>query len=357
MVACSGLTLLHRGDDHFDEILHGLHEAREEVAIEIYQVRRDPVGWQVIAAAAAAARRGLRVRLLVDPFGCARTRDWMEWVAAQGVEVRWYNPWRPGVSPFDRTHRKLLIFDRRRASIGGINFAAEFSEQHRGARSWRDLGLWLEGPAAALLQAQFEAAWRGDMSGPPPLVPAALSGGEPCAVAGGRSGRDGHGATYLAMLESARQTVLLATPYFVPDAPFRAALVGAVERGVRVRVVVPRHCDIPTFKHAGRGLYHALLRAGVEIAERTDRMVHAKVAVVDGSLAALGSVNLNRQSFRSNSETLLLTAAPAVVEELVSLILREAAEALEPLTPIRWRSHPDRDRLAELASVPLGLVL
>jgi phosphatidylserine/phosphatidylglycerophosphate/cardiolipin synthase-like enzyme len=350
------LELLHRGDDHFRTLRTAIANARREISIEMYQIRPDPVGWAVCTALAEAALRGVTVRLLLDSFGSGHIAGWFRGLRSHGIEIRWFNHWRPWRSPFRRTHRKLVVIDGRIASIGGINMAAEFSERHSGRSSWRDAALWMEGPVVWLLRRQFEAAWQrhGGSPGPPLEVPS--GGGTPCAVCGGRDAVGNHGPTYVAMAELAERELLLATPYFLPDRRFRQALVNAVGRGVRVVVVVPRRSDLPWFKHGSRLRYQQLLDEGVEIWERCDRMIHAKVAVVDGRMAAIGSANLNRLSFYGNSETLLLTGSPAVVEGINSLIAAESASVADRIDGCSWPTHPDRSRLSELISSTLGLV-
>ncbi len=351
------LELVHHADRHFDRIIDVCRTAEREICVEMYQIRRDPVGRRITNALASAAGRGVAVRLLVDPAGSSRVADWLPVLADHGVDVRWYSPWRPWNDPLRRTHRKLIIVDGRTASVGGINLAAEFSEQLCGRRAWRDVGLWTEGPVVGVLRRQFEVAWTGEGGGVPgPLLEVDRGADELVAIAGGRDGRTGHGAAYLALAREARRELLLATPYFIPDRPFRRALSAAARRGVRVVVVVPRLCDIAWFKHAGRRLYGGLLDAGVEIRERSDRMVHAKVGVVDGCIAAIGSVNLNRRSFHGNAETLVLTHQPKAVRDIHDLITTEAGAAVESLNPIRWLRHPDRRRWAELAAAPIGLL-
>lgn len=350
------LELLHRGDDHFGRFQAECAAARHEVAVEMYQIRRDPVGRALCDALVDAARRGVRVRLLLDAFGSRQIAGWVCGMRREGVEVRWYGPPTAAASPFDRTHRKLLLFDGARASVGGVNFAAEFSEAAAGRQAWRDVGLWLSGPVAAVLRGQLEAAWR--RWGGPPGAPLSVEpgGAAMVAVVGGRDGRSGHALAYRELVRSARRELLLATPYFLPDRAFRDELVQAAGRGVRVVVVIPRRCDIGLFKHAARRLYGDLLEAGVEVRERLDRMVHAKVAVVDRHLAAVGSVNLNRRSFHGNSETLLLGDDPRLTAEISALILDESSQHSEVLSPHRWRGHPERDRLAELLVRPLAMV-
>jgi len=121
-------------------------------------------------------------------------------------------------------------------------------------------------------------------------------------------------------------------------------------------VVVPRHSDLAWFKHGSRLRYQPLLEAGIEIWERCDRMMHAKVGVVDRRLAAIGSANLNRLSFYGNSETLLLTSSPRVVTDIRRLIDAECAAVADRLDPDSWRAHPERNRLKEVLSSTVGLV-
>jgi cardiolipin synthase len=352
-----GLELCHRGDDHFDRVVAECDAARREICLEMYQIRRDAVGRRIATALVRAAARGVSVRVLIDPMGSSKIKDWLPVLRRRGVDIRWYSPWRPWNHPFRRTHRKLAIFDGRVATIGGINLAAEFSEAIRGEHAWRDVGLWTSGPVVGIFRQQFEAAWTGEGRGAAgPMVEVRRGVDSLVAVAGGRDGRQGHGAAYIAFVDAARSELLLATPYFIPHQPFRQALIRAAQRGVRVVVVVPRLCDISWFKHAGRRLYGGLLTAGVEIWERNDRMVHAKIGVMDGCLAAIGSANLNRRSFEGNAETLVLTPAPRAVREISDLITIEARAAAEPLSPVRWNDHPDRRRWAEIASAPVGLV-
>jgi cardiolipin synthase len=355
---CDILGLLHRGDVHFDRLAEAIAIAESEVAVEMYQLVPDAVGVRVMIGLAAAADRGVRVRLLLDAWGSAGMAPWLRRLRRRGVEARWYAPWRPWNSPTRRTHRKLVVVDGACASIGGMNLTSQFSEEQRGRQAWRDVSLWLEGEAAAILAAQFEEAWRqnGGTPRPVPQRQASEAGGDRAIVVGGADGRHGHGDAYRALVDEARRELLIANPYFMPGEGFRARLVAAVRRGVRVVVVVPGRSDLPAFKHAARRHFAALLRAGVEIWERRDRMIHAKVAVVDGSVAAVGSVNVNRRSFAGNSEALVLTDEPRVVDGLHGLVLGESLAAAEPFTAASWPRQAGRWRLAEALTVPVSVL-
>ena len=351
------LDLIHRGDQHFVRLVDALSAASREICIEMYQVLADPIGWRLCSALAAAAARGVSVRLLVDRFGSSAIGAWFDTLKRYGAQVRWYRPWRPWSNPFRRTHRKLIVIDGHTASIGGINMAGEFSEALSKERAWRDVALWIEGPTAWIMRRQFEAAWQANGGSPGPPLPVPGGSGTLCAVSNCQVTGANQADAYLSLVASAHEEILLATPYFLPESRLQHALSAAVQRGVAVTVVVPRRSDIWWFKHGSRNLYRRLLQAGVAIWERCDRMVHAKVAVVDGMVAAIGSTTLNRLSFYGNSETLLLTAEPRIVAEIRSMIRDESLAAAERVTARSWRSHPDRRPWAELAASGVALLL
>ncbi len=351
------LDLIHSGDRHFERLVAAVEGATREVCLEMYQVRPDPVGWQLCSALARTAARGVEVRLLVDRLGSASIGTWFETLRRHGVSVAWYRPWRPWSNPFRRTHRKLVVVDGETASIGGMNVAAEFSDELSGGRGWRDVSLWLDGPAAWALRRQFEAAWVdcGGSPGRPLSVPG--GGGALCALCSPTVAGSNQADAYLALLATAREELLLATPYFLPGRALRDALAAAVARGVDVTVVVPRLNDVWWFKHGSRRHYRELLDRGIAIWERRDRMVHAKVAVADGLIAAVGSTNLNRLSFYGNSETLVLTDERRVVDEIRSLIRDESRVSAESLASHTWTRHPDRQPWAEMAATAVAMLL
>jgi cardiolipin synthase len=352
-----GIELIHQGDLHFERVVRSIESATREVCIEMYQMRPDPIGWRISAALVEAASRGLRVRLLLDRFGSAAVSGWMRPLRRHGVSVRWYRPFRPWANPFHRTHRKLIVIDGQVASLGGINFASEFSETLYRNRSWRDVALWCQGPAAWSLKRQFDSAWLANGGEHGAVLEVPRGTGALCALTGPKETGARQAATYLALTNLTREELAIATPYFLPDRSMTSALIQAARRGVRVLIVIPRCNDIWWFKHGARRRFRKLLDAGVMIWERCDRMVHAKVAVVDGKVAVLGSTNLNRLSFHGNSETLMLTAEPRIVNEVTGLIVNESAAVADMLSSRSWVKHPDRRPLAELAALPLAALL
>ena len=355
MTSMERLDLVESGDAHYRRLADEVRRARREIALEMYQIRADEVGGALAVELARAAQRGVRVRLLADSFGSARAARLLGALKPGGVEVCWYNPYLLG----RRTHRKLIVIDGRLVALGGMNTGCEFSERRSGADAWRDLMAWFEGEAVGVLEAQLHTAWERCGGSPGADQVAVYRNAEaiPCAVAGGEAGHQGHGAAYAAVVDSASEELLLANPYFVPPRFLEERLIAARRRGVRVVIAIPRRSDVPLFKHAGRRRYTRLLDAGVEIWERCDKMVHAKVVAVDRILAGIGSVNLNRRSLLSNSETFLLTPEPGVVARVRRLVLGEAAGSSEALDARAWRRHTDRLHWAEVLAAPLAALL
>lgn len=157
---------------------------------------------------------------------------------------------------------------------------------------------------------------------------------------------------YLLAVTAASRSIDLSAAYFVPDALTLRALVDALERGVRLRIVVPgKHIDSDAVRNASRATWGALLRAGAIIAEYEPTMYHCKLMIVDGLLTSVGSTNFDNRSFRLNDEATLnivdkdfATIQTATFESDLKLAHR--------VTHAEWLDRPARERVAEwLASV------
>lgn len=340
------------GDAMFAAMLAAIDAARARVDCETYTFADDPLGRRFRAALTDAARRGARVRVLVDAMGSLELADafWNELRAAGGA-VRWFNPLtagRPGI----RNHRKLLVCDGRVAFIGGFNLAEHYAGDGV-TRGWRDVGVALEGGLAAGLEATFEQMLalaalphkrfprlrRSTARRLWELRHARLLLGAP-----GRGPHPIH-SSLLADLRAARDARVM-TPYFLPGWRLRRALQRVVRRGGRVQLLLPGPCDVPIAKLAARSYYARLLRAGVELYEYQPRILHAKLFVVDDAAYA-GSANFDRRSLRWNYELMVRWADPAVAAE-ARTIFAEARQHARRLNAREWqRSRTLWDRWRE----------
>lgn len=304
--------------------------ATETVHLCFYIWLDDHNGVAIKDAVIRAARRGVQVRALADALGSRhfiRSSHWRDLLQA-GVDAREALPvgnllWTMIRGRVDlRNHRKAMIVDNRIAWIGSQNAAdPEFRINPRFA-PWVDIMSRWEGPVARHAQFLFAADWMGeggeDLSG---LLtgPAPTSKGSIVAQIAGT----GPGLRYDAMpslfdelIHSARRELVITTPYFVPDEVLLYAILNAARRGVRTVLILPERIDSRIVAATCRSYFGELIDSGVELYLFRAGLLHAKTMVVDGSVAMIGSANLDRRSFELNYENNVLFADEAFARDV-----------------------------------------
>ena len=324
LVAGNRFTLLTGGREYFPALEAAFDAAQSEIHVETYIFDADAAGRRIAQALARAAQRGVATHLLVDGYGSKK----LGWRFAarlkkSGVRLLVY---RPDIVPWPfqrrrlrRMHRKLVVIDARVAFVGGINVIDDMhTPGHTPPRF--DYAVRVEGPLLAEIYPAIKRLWSlvgftqlgQDWHGRPALPPDATPrGGQRGAFVirdNLRHRRDIEDA-YLAAIEGARSEVLIASAYFLPGLAFRHALMDAAARGVRVMLLLQARVEYVLMHYASRALYGAFLDAGIEIHEYHRSFLHAKVAVVDGKWATVGSSNIDPLSF------LLAREANVVVED------------------------------------------
>jgi cardiolipin synthase len=258
------------------------------------------------------------VRVVVDAIGSLLTPNrYFAALRAAGGRVMWYQPirWYTFKRFNNRTHRELLIVDGKAGFIGGAGIADYWTASPGKGRPWRDTTVEITGELVAGLQTSFIENWL-ESSGE------ILSGEEDFPHATAVSGEDAGRVTGLVVnstpsagrgtrarmlfqlfLSSARKSIHINSPYFVPDRSARAELARAAKRGVSVVVITPNALNNhPIARLASRRRYGELIAAGVQIHEYQPTMIHAKVLIVDGLWTILGSTNFDNRSFGLNDE-------------------------------------------------------
>ena len=356
-----------RGAEAFAAMREATLAARQEIVLESYIFKDDATGRLFLEEAAAAAARGVAVRVLADAAGSTKTRArfWRE-MAGHGVEVRLFNPlfrrfwW---FQPF-RDHRKILAVDRRVAFTGGMNIGEEYGSPDRlpPGKVWRDTHVRVEGPTAWEMAVVFAEGWT--RAGGPPFdiepLPAAEGeeAGARILVLDSRPGR-GHAesaAVLAALVGAARRTVWITNAYFAPGRTAVDVLGEAAGRGIDVRLLLPGWTDVPLLRHAAHGYYTDLLARGVRIFEYRGHVLHAKSLVADGYASVVGSTNLDFRSFVFNAEcnlVILDRATGATMEE----IFRQDLAASEEILPAAWSRRPLPHRLGDRMARWLSPVL
>ena len=298
------------GQSLLEAKLRAIDAARSFVCMEMFIFRDSEVGLRFRSALAAAARRGVRVRLIVDAVGSfGLGRDYFDELVASGGAMRWFNELRLASFSF-RDHRKLLVVDDTQAFVGGCNIAPEYGGDGITA-GWRDGGVSVRGPVAAVLAAEFDRQWE-RASGQHWTFP--YGGMRQRAPAGG--GREvealfikpGFGRNPLRDalwqdLATAKDVAITAS-YFLPPHRLRHRLAQAVARGARVRLLLAGKSDVRLMQLASCSLYRRLVQKGIELWEYQPQVLHAKSIVVD-DIVFVGSSNLDPRSLRINFEIML----------------------------------------------------
>jgi cardiolipin synthase len=317
LIECFGLSppsraridLHENGEQARAALWRTIERAQQRLDVSTFIIGDDEFGRDIVDRLARRAREGVKVRLLLDGFGAVTLpRRFIHDLRNAGAEVAIFRPFfslrRLGPRNL-RNHRKLTIADDRWLWSGGRNLAAEYFCGAENVPAWPDLSFDLEGPIAAAAAHQFELDWasahRRIATREP--EPVAIEGGELVQFlpSGPDQVEDTAQSLLIAACYRARRRLLVVTPYFVPDDSLAAAMRLASRRGVRVRVVIPRHSNHRLADFARTRAMRDLARAGVEF-RMTPMMIHAKAVVVDETLAMCGSINLDLRSLLLNHE-------------------------------------------------------
>lgn len=355
------VDLLCNGAEFFARLVTAIDAAQRWVHLETYIFADDVAGERVAAALTAAAQRGVAVGLVVDGFGSgAHAQTLAERLAPTGVVVRIYRParwWWPQRRHLRRLHRKLAVVDERIAFVGGINIIDDLhhpGEDDAALGPRFDFAVAVRGPLVAEVAVAARRLWwllsvgpgRARLVLPPRRTPAAESSGVPAGLVLRDNFRHRRSIeqAYLVAITLARREVCIACAYFLPGRRFRAALCAAARRGVRVRLLLQGRIDHAAWYWAQRELYDQLLAAGVAIHLYQPSHLHAKVAVVDGEWATVGSSNIDPYSLLLAREANVVVRdahfAAALSERLEAAIARESRPVLAAEHALRpWWSR------------------
>ncbi len=350
----NAVALLADTDEVIDRLIADMDAARHHIHLEFYIYAVDATGRRVAEALRRAARRGVACRLLVDAVGARRMLKRLAPELMQdGVEVCAALPvglFRRRVARIDlRNHRKIAVIDGRIGYAGSQNIvSADYGHKDL---AWEDMMVRLLGPSVLELQAVFVTDWYSE-SGvfldekstfPVPEVAGAIP--VQAIPSGPTFSTENFQRFVVAALYTAREHVVITTPYFVPDRPLMQALEVAVLRGVRVDLIVPRRSDQRIVAAASRAYYDDLLEAGVRLHLYDRGLLHSKTMRIDDRFAIIGSDNLDIRSFELNFELSLLFYCREVTEQLRAKQDAYLEGAFE-LTQQRWAQSPAWKRLA-----------
>ena len=348
--------VLTNGDQIFPAMLDAIRAAKRRISLETYIYDTGTVADQFTAAFEEAARRGVRVNIVVDSVGASSMDgSHMKRLEQAGCRIAQFNS--PTLYSLEevnyRTHRKILVIDGEVGFTGGVGFADHWLGHAQDKDHWRDTQVRMRGPIVRLLEAGFyenfvetagevtpeldDTPQEMDAEGASFLVRSSPTGGS-----------NDLKRLYLFAIASARRTIDITSPYFVIDESSAWSLEDAIRRGVKVRILVEGNkTDAMPVKYASRQAYDHLLSLGIEIYEYQPTMMHTKALVVDGILSMFGSANFDNRSLELNDELNVAVSSRDVAARLLEDFQQDlrAASRLELAT---WRQRPRLEKAREL---------
>ncbi len=355
---CTRVEVLTNGEVYYEAELQAIRAAEHSINLEAYIFQRGEVARRFVEAMTERARAGVEVRLVLDAIGSFATwNSYLKELCDAGGHVAWYHGfhWSTLARLNNRTHRELIVIDGKVGFIGGAGFADHWLLPQKKHRRWRDTMFRVEGDAVASIQGTFAENWL-EASGE------VLSGGDffPLCEATSKSSAlivnsspSAGGSTrarvlFQTLLASAQKSILITTPYFLPDWSARQEMVRAIrERGVSIEIIAPgAKSDHLLTRTSSRRLYGDLLKAGAKIYEYKPAMIHAKTMVIDGVWSVVGSTNFDNRSFGLNDEVNLAAFDPDLAARVAKDFARDRAES-QAVTYDEWRQRSIFERAYE----------
>ena len=361
------VDLLFNGEQIFPAMLQAIRGARKSITYAQYLYKGGAIAHELAEAFAERCRAGVQVKILIDDHGGSEVPEDIPALWKQsGCHLEWFRRIRlfQFITPWEllsynyRNHRRILVIDGKIGFTGGHAVDQAWTGDGRTAGHWRDTDVRVEGPIVQQLQAAFVESWRqttGDLLGDDLYFPKLEPQGTVHAQVVKSSPFGGTHESYLLFLlsiASAKKSIYITNPYFIPDERMTKALFKAAARGVRVVVLTPGTIDWMLVYRASRHGFGDLLLGGIEIYEYQAALLHAKTMVVDGTFALVGTTNLDNRSFALNEEVNLIVH-DAVIAGRLEKAFHEDLKYARKLNYEEWKSRPWSEKILELFTLPI----
>ena len=361
------IEILLNGDDTYPVMLRDIRAAKSTITVAQYLFEGGSLAKEFAEAFAERCRAGVQADILLDSHGSGSTpAEILGLMRDAGCHVEFFRrveapsiifPWKLLHYNY-RSHRRILVIDGKIGFTGGYGISDSWTGNGRTEEHWRDTNARIEGPAVKFLQAAFAESWLETTAiaiggegyfprlDPVGKVPAQIVSSSPA------GGSFQNYMLFLLSINSARKSILITNPYFIPDDVITEALLKAAARGVSVVILVPGKIDSQLTYVTSRGHYGPLLLGGAEIFEYQAALLHAKTMVIDGIWATIGSSNLDNRSFALNQE-INLTVYDVALARRLEEIFRQDLKYAKKITYEEWNSRSIFERLFELFAFPV----
>lgn len=340
----NAMELLIDGEETFDAIFAAIDAAETYVLVQFYIIRDDGLGSRLQRHLFDAAARGVTVRVLYDPVGSHKlSHGYRQALREAGIQIVEPSQMRVPKNRFQlnfRNHRKTVVVDGTTAFTGGLNVGDEYLGQSPKFGRWRDTHVRLKGPVVSQLQLIFTEDWHWttdenllpSLNWQSGLADEDMSG---LIVPTGPGDTQETGAMFFfSALANAKERVWIASPYFVPDMDILTAIKHAALKGVDVRILVPDNIDHKIVWLAAFAYFDEVREAGAQIWRYTDGFMHQKAVLVDDSLAAVGTTNMDNRSFILNFEAMAVVFDTRVADDLEDMFKTDFARSFRLDKPL-----------------------
>ena len=343
-------SLLVNGERKFPEVLRTLSDAQHHIHMEYYSWENDHRGNQIKDVLIERLKNGVKVRILYDAYASRGIKNnIVKELRRSGAEV--FPKVKIKLSQFanrlnHRDHRKIIVVDGVVGFMGGINISDRYDNTLNRGKYWRDTHIRLEGPLVQTIQKHWIISW--NMSVPDEFRCStqfllgqisvdtirkndleAMNGLGQIVAGGPIYPRSNIMLTYFRLFNSAKKSLYITNPYFIPNPSIIDALVGSALSGVDVRLLVPEKSDSQIVGAASRFYFKKLLDAGVRIYLYNKGFVHAKTVIIDQFISVVGSANLDIRSFDLNFEIMSLVYNQDFGAQCEELFLNDLENSLE----------------------------
>jgi len=297
---------------YFDTLHQMIRNARHFIQIQVYIFEHDATGVNVAESLISSAKKGIKIQILLDGYASANlSQDLIRKMRNSGIDLRFFEPLFKSKRFYfgRRLHHKVVVCDGTTSLVGGINISDRYNDMP-GAPGWLDWAIKIEGEASLELNKvcnHLFAKNETEYLHPTFSEPQQLALGQVnCPIRIRRNdwvkNLNQISASYMEMLRYAKQEIIFMSSYFIPSTFFRKEMIKALQRGVKIKLILAGRSDVGIAKNAERFLYRWALRNGIEIHEYKHNILHGKMAVCDGKIATLGSYNINDISAKASIE-------------------------------------------------------
>ncbi len=334
--------------------------AEKSIYWETYIFEQDTPAWPFIEKLKAKAKQGVEVKLIIDALGSfSFEKKNMAEMRRTGIDVIYFNPWElsffwRGVWRFfERNHRKVLVVDEKVGFIGGVNVEKK-------SFGWFDLHVRVEGLLVGHLLKSFAHSYLvggGRLEKIKALLYLPVIKEKYWRILWHKPRKNFSSVrnVYLRAIRRAKKSLVIVSPYFLPDKEFMEAFAEARHRGVKIDLILPRRGDLFFLNYAMRAYWSLFARIGLKV-YLVKNMIHAKAMMVDGHWAMVGSSNFDSQTFYRSHETNLIFTNQSMIADLKK-IFHGWKRNSRLFRPLRWAKRPIREKFFELIGKILGPIL